>query len=145
MSEEVQPEAFADAFVGFVRGFGLLDADRTPCGTPMSVAEAHALSVLRSDGPLPQGTLGQGLRLPKSSTSRLVDALERRGWVQRDPDTADGRVRLLRLTPDGQKAAGEVARRRGARLAGLLDRVPAAERSSVVRALRLLEEASRGD
>jgi DNA-binding MarR family transcriptional regulator len=147
MSEErVAPEqTFANAFVRFVRGFGLLDADRTPCGAPMSVAEAHALAVLSGEGPLPQGALGQRLHLPKSSTSRLVDALERRGWVHRASDAADGRVRLLRLTLNGQRVAVDVARRRAARLAALLDRVPEADRPSVVRALTLLEEAARED
>jgi DNA-binding MarR family transcriptional regulator len=147
MSEAgVEPEqAFAEAFVRFVRGFGLLDGDRTPCGAPMSVAEAHALTVLTGEGSLPQGALGRRLHLPKSSTSRLVDALERRGWVHRGGDAADGRVRLLRLTPNGQRVAADVASRRAARLVALLARVPEADRPSVIHALTLLEEAIRED
>lgn len=53
-------QAFADAFVGFVRGFGLLDSDRTPCGAPRSVADAHALAVLRSQAQIAQGTSPNG-------------------------------------------------------------------------------------
>jgi DNA-binding MarR family transcriptional regulator len=139
----VEQRAFAAAFVRFVRGFGLLDSDRTPCGAPMSVAEAHALTVLAGESPISQRDLGQRLHLPKSSTSRLVDALQARGWVHRAGDAADGRVRLLRLTPAGQKAAAEVAGRRAARLAVLLDHIPEVDRPAVIRALTLLEEASR--
>ena len=136
---------FAEAFVRFVRTFGLLDGDRTPCGAPMSVAEAHALAVLSGEEPLPQGAVGLRLHRPKSSTSRLVDALERRGWVHRGGDGADGRVRLLRLTENGKRVAADVTGRRAARLAALLDRVPEADRPSVIHALTLLKEAARED
>jgi DNA-binding MarR family transcriptional regulator len=134
--------AFADAFVEFVRGFGLLAADRTPCGAPLSPAEAHALTVLRS-GRMSQRALGERLKLSKSTTSRLVDQLTARGWVDRAADPADGRVQLVGPTEAGQRVAADVARRRADRLGALLDRVPEAQRPAVTHALRLLEEASR--
>jgi DNA-binding MarR family transcriptional regulator len=137
-----QDTAFARSFVRFVRGFGLLDQDHTPCGAPMSPAEAHALTVLL-DGPTSQSGLGRQLRLPKSSVTRLVDGLAGRGWVARAPGPHDGRVRLVSLTAAGRRAAADVVRRRQARLAVLLDRVPADQRDLVVRALTLLEEATR--
>jgi DNA-binding MarR family transcriptional regulator len=142
----VEPEArtaeFAAAFVGFVRAFGLLEPDRTPCGAPMSVAEAHALTILR-DGPLHQGELGARLHLGKSTMSRLTDGLERRDWVRRDPDPADGRARLLALTEGGQQAAAGVIERRARRLATLLDHISPDQHNTVIEALRLLEEAGR--
>ncbi|MER5269169.1 MarR family transcriptional regulator [Actinosynnema sp. NPDC002837] len=137
-------EEFAEVFVDFVRGFGLLDAETTPCGAPMSTAEAHAITVLRAGG-LHQGVLGERVGLGKSSTSRLVDGLEQRGWVRRVPDPDDGRARLLRLTDKGREVAGGVVRRRADRLSALLDNVPAARRRSVIEALRLLTEAGRLD
>jgi DNA-binding MarR family transcriptional regulator len=135
-------EAFSDAFVRFVRTFGLLDADRTPCGAPMSTAEAHAVTVLRP-GRMSQRALGERLNLTKSTTSRLVDQLMTRGWADRAADPTDGRVQLVGLTGQGQRVAADVARRRADRLHTLLDRVPKAQRPAVIRALRLLEEASR--
>ncbi|MFG3496980.1 MarR family winged helix-turn-helix transcriptional regulator [Streptomyces sp. NPDC047928] len=140
--DDVSTEAFSDALVRFVRSFGLLDADRTPCGAPMSTAEAHALTVLRA-GRVPQRTLGEELNLTKSTTSRLVDQLAARGWADRSPDPDDGRAQLVGLTAPGEQAAAELARRRADRLSALLDRVPKARRPGVIRALRLLEEASR--
>jgi DNA-binding MarR family transcriptional regulator len=141
-TDTASAEAFSDAFVRFVRSFGLLDADRTPCGAPMSTAEAHALTVLRS-GRLSQRALGERLSITKSTTSRLVDQLMTRGWADRAADPADGRVQLVGLTEQGQRVAADVARRRADRLTTLLDRVPKAQRPAVIRALRLLEEASR--
>jgi hypothetical protein len=43
--------------IAFVRAFGLHQGDRTPCGKPVSVAEAHALLELSQHGPLPQSDL----------------------------------------------------------------------------------------
>ncbi|MEV6202701.1 MarR family transcriptional regulator [Streptomyces sp. NPDC051771] len=135
-------EDFAEAFVRFVRSFGLLDADRTPCGAPMSTAEAHAVTTLRA-GRVPQRELGERLHLTKSTTSRLVDQLTGRGWVDRVSDPGDGRVQLVGLTDQGARVAADVSRRRAERLTELLDRVPRAERHTVIRTLHLLEEASR--
>jgi len=145
MSTSGPPEpdaAFARSFVRFVRGFGLLDQDHTPCGAPMSAAEAHALTVLL-DGPTSQSSVGRQLRLPKSSVTRLVDGLAARGWAVRGPAPDDGRVRLVSLTAPGRRVAADVTRRRQAHLTALLDRVPADQRDLVVRALTLLEEATR--
>jgi DNA-binding MarR family transcriptional regulator len=140
MRDDGRAEQFAEAFVDFVRGFGLLDAETTPCGAGMSPAEAHALTILRKGGLL-QGALGERLSLGKSTTSRLVDGLEQRGWVRRDPDPGDGRARLIVLTDKGTDAAAEVNQRRARRLSDLLDNIPSAKRASVIEALRLLAEA----
>jgi DNA-binding MarR family transcriptional regulator len=140
-ADDASAEAFSDAFVRFVRAFGVLDAERTPCGAAMSTAEAHAVTVLRH-GRMSQRTLGERLNLTKSTTSRLVDQLMGRGWADRAADPGDGRVQLVGLTEQGRRVAADVARRRADRLAALLDRVPKAQRSAVTRALRLLEEAS---
>lgn len=133
-------EEFAEALVGFVRGFGLLEPDRTPCGASMSTAEAHAVAILRTGGLL-QGALGTRLGLGKSTTSRLVDGLEQHGWVRRDPDPRDGRARLLVLTEKGHEVADDIVRRRAARLSALLDHIPPARHAEVIESLRLLTEA----
>ncbi|MFI7679038.1 MarR family winged helix-turn-helix transcriptional regulator [Actinophytocola sp. NPDC049390] len=144
MLDGLDAEEFSEAFVSFVRGFGLLEQDTTPCGSPMSTAEAHAITALRADG-LHQGVLGEQLGLGKSSTSRLVDGLEARGWVRRVPDPHDGRARVLVLTDKGREVAADVIRRRAQRLSRLLENVPTARRRAVIDALRLLTEAGRND
>lgn len=137
-------DEFAEAFVSLVRSLGLLEPDRTPCGAPMSIAEAHALTILR-EGALHQGKLGARLHLGKSTTSRLTDGLEERGWIRREPDPADGRARLLVLTDSGAEAAAKVVERRSRRLAALLENIDPAQRSAVIDALRLLKEATNHD
>ena len=101
----------------FVRAFGLLQPDQTPRGRPVAVSEAHALAELSRDGPLPQHEIGARLRLEKSTVSRLVDQLERRGWLTGSRRSVDGRVVWLALTETGRSAAAEVAAAREARFA----------------------------
>ncbi|TDD56483.1 MarR family transcriptional regulator [Nonomuraea terrae] len=130
-----------DAVSRFVRAFGLHQPDRTPCGQPVPVSEAHALGELAREGALRQSELAHRLRLEKSSTSRLVTQLINRGWAERTPAPDDGRGVLVRLTPEGANAAQRLAEARAARFAALLDRVPEGERATVLHALQVLTEA----
>ena len=126
----------------FVRGFGLHQPDRTPCGQPLPVSEAHALTEIAREGRLRQVELARRLRLEKSTVSRLVTNLVTRGWIRRHIADEDGRGVLLELTEAGAGAAHRLAEARQRRLTALLERVPEDERAAVVRALRTLAEAT---
>lgn len=135
-------EQFAEAFVRFVRAFGLHRPDRTPCGIEAGIAEAHTLSEL-SAGPLRQMDLVGRLHLSKSTVSRLVTGMVERGWVERAAAPSDGRGVLLDLTPSGSDAARRLARARRERLRALLEAVPETRRGDVIDVLKLMEEAAR--
>jgi len=130
-----------DRLTGFIRSFGLHQPDRTPCGQPIPVSEAHALSELLQHGTLTQLELGRRLRLEKSTVSRLVGQLSNRGWVERVTNPDDARSVQVTLTADGRTAASNLAAARTAKFARLLDAIPESERDSVLRALRTLTEA----
>jgi DNA-binding MarR family transcriptional regulator len=57
-----------------------------------------------------------GLSLP--GASRIVDALMRRGWLERREDPDDRRMKRVRITDDGRKVLDRIE---AARLAGLED------------------------
>jgi DNA-binding MarR family transcriptional regulator len=128
----------------FVRAFGLHQPDRTPCGQPVPVSEAHAVGELDRDGPMTQTALAGRLRLEKSTVSRLVAQLIGRGWVRRTEREGDGRLVWLELTPEGSRAAGELAAARAARFAELLRNIPAEQRPAVIDALTTLVQAATG-
>ncbi len=67
-----------------------------------------ALHALDTDPPLSQQELAARLRLEKSSVSRLVADLERRGLLQRQRDEDNRRVYRLRLTAEGRAAHVEL-------------------------------------
>jgi len=130
-----------ERMIGLVRAFGLHRPDETPCGQPVAVAEAHALLELTRGEPLSQKDLAARLRLEKSTVSRLVKALEGRGWVGRTRSPRDGRAMELRLTEAGKRAAARLSEARRAKFARVLEAIPEEERASVMQALGVLEEA----
>jgi DNA-binding MarR family transcriptional regulator len=131
-----------EALMRFVRDFGLHQPDRTPCGQPLPVSEAHAMVEIARAGRLRQVELTRRLRLEKSTVSRLVTNLEHRGWVYRQAAGDDGRGVLLELTEAGVSAAARQADARRDRLTTLLDRIPDDQRTAVVLALQTLAEAA---
>ena len=67
--------------------------------------------------------------------------MEGRGWLERNRDTADGRLVRLRLTPRGAALARDLAAVRAGKLQGMLKAVPEADRESVVQALKVVIRA----
>lgn len=72
---------------------GALDRDLK--GTGVSSAQMFALAQLIASGPLPQSELVDRLSITRATGVALVDRMERDGWVMRQPDAKDGRVKLV--------------------------------------------------
>lgn len=71
------------------------------------IRPAHSLGVFRvidPDGTRPT-ELARRAGVTPQATAEFVRYLEQRGYVERTPDPADGRARLVVLTPRGQQAA----------------------------------------
>ena len=132
-----------ERMVALVRAFGLHKPEETPCGKPVSVAEAHGVMELARGGPLVQKEIASRLRMEKSTVSRLVGMLEARGWVRSARSSEDGRAVEVKLTEAGERAAENIAEARRAKFARVMEAIPEAERASVLEALRVLEEAMR--
>ena len=96
----------------FVRSFGLLAGDQTPCGQPLAPSHAHALMLLletaRAGKRTNQRALAAALGIDKSSAARLCEKMERVGHVDQARSPADGRARLLGLTTKGRRVAEQV-------------------------------------
>jgi DNA-binding MarR family transcriptional regulator len=135
--------ALQEQMIALIRAFGLHRPDQTPCGEPVSVAEAHALMELARAAPLGQNDLAARLQLVKSTVSRCVGLLEARGWVERRRDPQDGRAVAVWLTDAGRQAAAHLATARQAKFARVLAHIPLDERAQVVLALTTLVEAIR--
>ncbi len=142
---EVQAQVFQEQLMQFVRGLGLHRSDATPCGFPVSLAEACALVALTHNEPLSQRELVQALNLEKSTVSRLVVELIDRGWVVRERDAHDARVQLMRRTPAGVTASDAIVQARNQRFGELLGRIEPSRRQQVVDAMMILAEAVSDD
>jgi DNA-binding MarR family transcriptional regulator len=70
-----------------------------------------ALAELETDQPLPMRELAVRLKCDPSNITGLVDRLEARGLVERQPHPADRRVRYLVLTSAGRAMRDRLAAR----------------------------------
>ncbi|MGW3986543.1 MarR family winged helix-turn-helix transcriptional regulator [Streptomyces sp. NPDC004830] len=67
-------------------------------------AQARLLSLLCLE-PLPMRRLAQRLKCEPSNVTGIVDRLEARGLVERQPAPADRRVKVAAATPEGRRVA----------------------------------------
>jgi DNA-binding MarR family transcriptional regulator len=131
-------EDFRPLLQELFRRFGLLAADRTPCGKPLASSDAHTLMLLLDAGEqgMLSSTLAARLGVDKSTTSRTCARLTDNGHITAGPSSDDGRAKPLRLTKKGARLAREVQEASRDRFARLLDHVPPRRRADVVDALR---------
>ena len=85
-----------------VRVYQFRDRDRICCHD-VSVTQCHALEALVADGPMRLNALAARLFLDKSTTSRVVATLVRKGYVEQRTDAADGRATALQATVGGRR------------------------------------------
>jgi DNA-binding MarR family transcriptional regulator len=129
-------ENFRGLLQDFIRRFGLLAGDQTPCGIALPASDAHALMCLLEAGEqgLAQSTLVTRLGIDKSTASRLVARLSERGHVA-SASSDDGRARPVRLTSKGARVARDLEAASTRRFAALLEGIPARRRANVIAAL----------
>jgi DNA-binding MarR family transcriptional regulator len=80
---------------------------------------AQAGALLQLGSPLPMRELAGLLGCDSSNVTGLIDRLETRGLVSREPDVQDRRVKHVVLTPGGERLRDEQVRRTAPRLPGL--------------------------
>ncbi len=127
--------------ISFVRAFGLHKNGETPCGKSLSVAEAYVLIELSADKVLPQQVLVERLNLAKSTVSRLLKQMLKRGWVDRKRDLQDGRAWVWHMTEKGAALAADVAEARKKRFEQILAQIPSESQAAIFDSLNLLVEA----
>jgi DNA-binding MarR family transcriptional regulator len=83
-------------------------------------------------------------RVRPQSLTRVLASLEKKGFVSRQPDGADGRRLLITLTPEGKKALAADIRKKEAWLAKEMERVLSPdERGLLLQASRLLNRLTK--
>ncbi len=111
------------------------------CCYGISVSQCYTLEALGEHGTSTMQTLAQHLHLAVSTVTRVVDNLVEKGLVERHMSARDRRVCQVALTPDGvdllHKLQGELI----AREQTVLQRIPAASRDHVIRAIEELSHA----
>jgi DNA-binding MarR family transcriptional regulator len=95
-------EALQAAVADLVRVYQFRDRDRICCHD-VSVTQCYALEMLVQHGAMRLGALAERLFLDKSTTSRVVNTLVRKGYAEQRADATDGRAMLISVTRQGRR------------------------------------------
>ncbi|WP_406061578.1 MarR family transcriptional regulator [Streptomyces sp. NBC_01077] len=90
-----------------------------------------------------QIALAEAIRADKTRIIPVLDDLEARALLRRQPDPQDRRARLLSLTAEGRRLRDTVQSAIQEGEERLLDELPAADREGFLRGLRALYERNR--
>ncbi len=107
MAEQAQYEELVRQFSAFgavKREMGRTLPPDCPAGS------AAVLTLLSRHGHMRMSKLAELLAVDMSVTSRHVAHVVERGWIERSPDPADKRSRILRLTPAGVAQVDRLSR-----------------------------------
>ena len=84
--------------------------------------------------------LSDHLHIAPRSTTEVVDALEARGLVRRQPDPGDRRATLVELTEHGASVLEAIRASRGTEAERVFGQLSPADRAELARILRKLRD-----
>ena len=139
VGDEKQVLSVRRSFTRLARFFNHLLREQLTCG-PVTIQQFYTLEVL-DGGPLPMGDLSDQVGLHQSTMSRVVDRLERDGYVSRKRDSRKKRLVEVSMTGEGRKLYRFLDRECKGVTSELLGSLPADRRKDCVDALDVLAKA----
>lgn len=133
--------ALQAAVADLVRVYQFRDRDRICCHD-ISVTQCYALETLVEHGSMRLSALAERLFLDKSTTSRVVTALVKKGYVEQGPDAQDGRAIALSATRKGRGLCARITGDLVGQQRQLLQDLDPDVRAGVVQVLRRLAQAA---
>jgi MarR family 2-MHQ and catechol resistance regulon transcriptional repressor len=129
------------AVADLVRVYQFRDRDRICCHD-ISVTQCYALETLMEHGPLRLSALADRLFLDKSTTSRVVGTLAKKGYAEQAADEQDGRAIAVSVTREGRNLCARITDDLVDQQKQLLQDLDPEVRSGVVQVLRRLAQAA---
>jgi DNA-binding MarR family transcriptional regulator len=138
---EEDTEQLHRALTELVRVYQFRDRDRICC-YDVSVTQCYALEAVVQEQPLTLNQLAARLYLDKSTASRVVDALEKKGYVERQASPEDRRALHLVATAAGRDLYHRIDADILAGERALLAEFPSEVRQSMTRLIGQLARAA---
>ena len=133
--------ALQAAVADLVRVYQFRDRDCICCHD-ISVTQCYALETLVEHGAMRLSALAERLFLDKSTTSRVVGTLVKKGYVEQGPDAHDGRAIAVSATRKGSSLCGRITDDLVSQQKQLLQDLDPDVRTGVVQVLRRLAQAA---
>lgn len=130
--------AFSEALQDLLRLYQFRDRERICCHD-ITVSECYALEALVRKGPQTLNQVAASLRLDKSTASRVVRALEEKGYVRRAAHPEDGRAVQLAASASGERLFNRIHDELEGRYRAMLAGFDAPTRQAVLAVIRRLQ------
>ena len=124
-----------------VRVYQFRDRDHICCHD-ISVTQCYALEAVAEHGPMRLGALADRMFLDKSTTSRVVATLVRKGYLSQRPDPSDARASAIEVTRSGRQLYARITRDLVAQQQEVLQDLDPEVRDGVVEVIRRLARAA---
>jgi DNA-binding MarR family transcriptional regulator len=107
-------------------------------------AQWQVLSLLYHRPDVSQTELAELLEVERATAGRIIDRMERKGWVTRIADPADRRINRLRLTPEAHDIEEEMGRAATALLDEVMATLDEEEREALAEMLGRMKAQLQG-
>ena len=135
----------ADVAARLAVAVGRINRRIRPAGHGLSLGLLSALSSVVRSGPVRPGDLARTEAVAAPTLTRLIAELERRGFLTRRPDPADGRSCLVEATGAGADAVLQALAERADHVAALLADLSDDQLAYVAAALPALEATATAE
>jgi DNA-binding MarR family transcriptional regulator len=103
------------------------------------ISHYSVLAIIEANPGLAQSAVAEAVGIEPARLVRVLDELERRGWIQRMRSATDRRSHALYLTQDGQKAFAHVKDLARQHETHVIERLGAAKYESLMRMLKEID------
>jgi MarR family transcriptional regulator, 2-MHQ and catechol-resistance regulon repressor len=134
-------EDLYEALNQLVRVYQFRDRDRICC-YDVSVTQCYAVETLVKKGALRLQVLAEEMFLDKSTASRVVDTLERKGYVSRVEDDEDRRAVRIQATDAGRELYEKIRADLIAEERGMIESLSVEARHGALSLLRQITRAT---
>lgn len=111
-TKEITPDERYHLFTGRIFMFisRVLTQNFKAANLALTKEQWTIMSVLWRMGVVSQQKIADETGRDKPSTTRLIDTLEKEGYLTRKPDAYDRRINMIHLTPKGQRIEAKATR-----------------------------------
>jgi DNA-binding MarR family transcriptional regulator/GNAT superfamily N-acetyltransferase len=107
--------------------------------TPYSLTESRIIYEIANRDHVIAADLSKELGLDAGYLSRILDRLEQKGLIQKVLSESDGRQRLLRLTPDGEKVFSLLDSRSREEISEMLNNLSEQDQNRLIQSMNTIE------
>jgi DNA-binding MarR family transcriptional regulator len=136
------PDATEETLTASRALLGIVARSVAPALEAVSLPQFRVLVLLSSEGPTRVGQLAVQVGANPSTFSRSIDRMVAGGWVTRSENPDSRREVLLELTDDGRWLVESVTTRRRREIEGILARMSASDRKTLIAGLSSFNEAA---